>query len=132
MTNWPLRVTIVVPASMRDDANDLAMVLGSGPANAATFGPASWVDAQGVTYSVASTLAKAGFPSAASSTLGRPEWDEEPYVVNMAGARRAQAALLVGTVDDDLPPLQAGKVIAIIGGSPLLVVAEMGLTRIEG
>lgn len=130
MTNWPLRVTIIVPASMRDDANDLAMVLGSGPANAATFGPASWVDAQGVTYSVASTLAKAGFPTAASSTLQRPEWDEEPYVVNMAGAGRAQAALVVCTADD-LTPLQAGKITAIIGGQPLTVLSLIGLTPIN-
>ena len=130
MSRWPLRVTIIVPAAMRDDANDLAMVLGSGPANARTFGPAIWEDAQGGTYSVASTQAKGGFPAAASSTLERPEWDEEPYVVNMTGAGRAQAALVVCTADD-LAPLQAGKVTAIIGGNPLSVVVVMGLTRIE-
>lgn len=129
MTNWPLRVTIIVPESMIEDANDLAMVLGSGPANGATFGPASWVDSSGATYSVASTQAKVGFPTAASSTLERPAWDDEPYAVNMAGARRTQAALVVCTADD-LAPLQTSGILAVIGGTPLSVLTMIGLSRV--
>jgi hypothetical protein len=94
-TAYQFRATIIVPDAMRDDANQLAMVLGEGPADEKTVGAPSYEDAVGNLYAVASTVATGNFEPVATSTLERPAWDSEPYVVNMTGAERAQAALYV-------------------------------------
>jgi hypothetical protein len=130
MTEWSMRVTIICPAAMRDDANDLAMVLGSGPSDGATFGAAMWTDTSGNLYAVASTLARGAFPVAAASPLARPAWDAEPYQVNMTGAERAQAALVIY---DPAAPMRAGpdRLLAIIGDDPQAAVADAGVSYVE-
>jgi len=40
-----MRLTIACPATIRSDANQLAMVLGYGPADAETYGSLNWQDA---------------------------------------------------------------------------------------
>ena len=40
-----MRLTIACPHALRDDANNLAMVLGYGPADAETYGELNWRDA---------------------------------------------------------------------------------------
>jgi hypothetical protein len=94
-TAYQFRATIIAPDAMRDDANQLAMILGSGPADEKTFGEPRYEDAAGNLYAVASTVATVNFEPIATSTLERPAWDGEPYVVNMTGAERAQAALYI-------------------------------------
>jgi len=94
-TAFKYRATIIVPDVMRDDANQLAMILGSGPADEQTFGEPRYEDAAGNLYAVASTVATGNFEPVATSTLERPAWDSEPYVVNMTGAERAQDALYI-------------------------------------
>ena len=42
-----MRLTIACPNALRDDANQLAMVLGYGPADAETYGELNWQDAGG-------------------------------------------------------------------------------------
>lgn len=130
MTEFVMRVTIICPAAMRDDANDLAMVLGSGPADGATFGAATWVDTSSNTYAVASTLARGTFPAAAGAALVRPAWDVAPYQVNLTGAERAQAALVIY---DPAAPTMAGPVrlLAIIGDEPQAAVASAGVSYVE-
>lgn len=120
-----MRVTIFAPEAMIDDANDLAMVLGEGPDDARTFRTAGNFDARGNAYSVASTPARATFPAAAGSALSRPSWDVEPYAINMAGARRAQAAL---AIYDPAAPLQVDptRILAIIGDDPQAAIALAG------
>jgi len=65
------------------------MILGYGTADADTYRTADWQDAEGNRYACASTLVFGEFVGKATSPLERPEWDEEPYRVNMAGAARA-------------------------------------------
>lgn len=132
MSGWIMRVTICVPEAMRHDANDLAMVLGSSAADAGTFGAAAWVDAEGNGYCVASTLARATFSAAAGTALQRPDWDAredgEAYVISMAAARRAQAALVI--YDADAPRTAAPDIIlAVIADDPVQAVSVAGLTR---
>lgn len=130
MTSWPLRVTIAVPASRKDDANDLAMVLGRGPADARTFTSDVWEDAAGNRYCLASTQARATFPSIASSTLDRPEWDDTPYKVNMAGANRAQDALVVYTPQT---PYQASpdKIVAVVDVPVAIAIDLLGISQVQ-
>ncbi|TKA96897.1 hypothetical protein FAZ78_08990 [Cereibacter changlensis] len=89
-----MRITIACPEALIADARHLAMVLGYGPADAETYREANWRDAAGNLYAVASTLVFDGFVGKATTALERPDWDEEPYAVNMAAARRSQAALV--------------------------------------
>ena len=42
-----MRLTIACPGALRDDANQLAMVLGYGPDDAETYGELNWQDAGG-------------------------------------------------------------------------------------
>ena len=49
-----MRLTIACPELMRDDANNLAMVLGYGPDDAQTYIALNWQDADGNLYACAS------------------------------------------------------------------------------
>lgn len=89
-----MRLTIACPEALIADAQDLAMVLGYGPADAGTYQAASWQDAAGNRYAMASTMIFGAFVETATTALERPEWDVEPYQVNMAGAARAQMQLV--------------------------------------
>ena len=89
-----MRLTIACPEALRDDANQLAMVLGYGPSDAETYGELNWQDVDGNLYACASLPVSDTFTSAAQSPLQRPAWDTDSHV-NMAGANRAQAALVL-------------------------------------
>jgi len=121
-----MRLTIACPDALRDDANNLAMVLGYGPADALTYGSLGWQDAAGNLYAAASLPVSDAFTTAAQTGLERPEWDTEPYTINMAGANRAQAALVFS-----LEPVQAmpDKLTACAGDDSAATLAAMGLTH---
>ena len=65
------------------------------------------------------------FTTAAQSGLQRPSWDTDNHV-NMAGANRAQAALVFS-----LTPVTAmpDKLTACVGDDALATLAAMGLTH---
>jgi len=122
-----MRLTIACPDAMRDDANQLAMVLGFGPADVATYGALNWQDAAGNLYAVASLPVGASFTTIAQTALQRPAWDTDNHV-NMAAANRAQAALVFS-----LEPVLAmpDKLTACAGDDALATLAAMGLTQVE-
>jgi hypothetical protein len=122
-----MRLTIACPDALRDDANQLAMVLGYGPDDAATYVALSWQDAAGNLYACASLPVGAAFTTTAQSGLQRPAWDTD-NVISMAGANRAQAALVFS-----LEPVQAmpDKLTACAGDDALATLAAMGLTQVE-
>ena len=127
-------ITIAVPAAHVSDANNLAMVLGYGPPDEQTYGEPVWQDADGNLYSVTSLTAVPVFVTNALSPLERPEWDVEPYRVNMAAANRAQALVTFWQASEEAPePPQAApdRIVAVAGTEGLAAVAAMGLTRIE-
>ena len=126
-----MRLTAICPAAMVDDANALAAVLAYGPADLQTFVP-GWQDANGTAFYVASWDADDAWVSGAQSALGRPAWDTA-NVVNMAGAGRAQQALVLWTPTeaDPTPPKATVSIMLVIGGMPpLTALAAAGLTKV--
>ena len=122
-----MRITIACPDALRDDVNNLAMVLGYGPYDAETYGSLNWEDAAGNLYACASLIVSDTFVSTAQSTLSRPAWDVD-NIIDMDAARRAQAALVFS-----LTPVTAmpDKLTACAGDDALAVLAAMGLTQVE-
>ena len=122
-----MRLTIACPEALQDDANQLAMVLGYGPSDAETYVALNWHDVDGDLYACASLSVSDTFTTAAQSGLQRPAWDTDSHV-NMAGANRAQAALVFS-----LTPVAAmpDKLTACVGDDALAVLAAMGLTQVE-
>ena len=122
-----MRITIACPDALRDDANNLAMVLGYGPSDAETYGSLNWLDTAGNLYACASLIVSDTFTTAAQSGLQRPSWDVDT-IIDMDAARRAQAALVFS-----LTPVTAipDKLTACAGDDALATLAAMGLTQIE-
>jgi len=122
-----MRLTIACPNALRDDANNLAMVLGYRPDDAETYVGLNWQDAGGNLYACASLPVSDTFTTTAQSPLQRPAWDID-NTVNMAGANRAQSALVFS-----LTPVAAmpDKLTACVGDDALAVLAAMGLTQVE-
>ena len=122
-----MRLTIACPDALRDDANQLAMVLGYGPADAETYGGLNWQDAGGNLYACASLPVSDAFVSKAQSTLSRPAWDTD-NIIDMDAARRAQAALVFS-----LTPVTAmpDRLTACAGDDALATLAAMGPTQVE-
>ena len=120
-----MRLTIACPEALRDDANQLAMVLGYGPSDAETYVALNWQDAGGNLYACASLIVSDAFTTTAQSPLQRPSWDTDSHV-NMDAARRAQAALVFS-----LTPVTAmpDKLTACVDDDALATLAAMGLTR---
>ena len=122
-----MRLTIACPEALRDDANNLAIVLGYGPSDAQTYVALNWQDADGNLYACASLIVSDAFTTTAQSGLQRPAWDVD-NIIDMDAARRAQAALVVS-----LTPVTAmpDKLTACAGDDALAVLAAMGLTQVE-
>ena len=122
-----MRLTIACPDALRDDANNLAMVLGYGPDDAETYGKLNWQDAGGNLYACASLTVSDTFTTAAQSGLQRPAWDVD-NIIDMDAARRAQTALVFS-----LTPVTAipDKLTACAGDDALSTLAAMGLVPFE-
>ena len=122
-----MRLTIACPEALRDDANNLAMVLGYGPSDAETYGSLNWLDTAGNLYACASLIVSDTFTTTAQSGLQRPSWDVD-NIIEMDAARRAQAALVFS-----LTPVTAmpDKLTACAGDDALATLAAMGLTQVE-
>jgi len=122
-----MRLTIACPKALRDDANQLAMVLGYGPDDAKTYVALNWKDVDGNLYAVASLTVSDTFTTAAQSGLQRPSWDTDS-AISMAAADRAQAALVFSLEAVEVAP---DKLTACAGDDALATVAAMGLTQVE-
>ena len=125
-------ITIAVPAAHVSDANDLAMVLGYGPPDEKTYGEPVWKDAEGNLYSVSSLTAVPVFVVNATSELQRPEWDLEPYTVNMNAAKRAQSIVAIhDNAAESYLLASPDKIVAYLDSDALTAIKNMGLTRVE-
>jgi hypothetical protein len=125
-TEYTQRVTIAAPAAHIPDANQLALCLGESRADDKTFTSASYQDADGNLYSVASTVAKSVFAEMAGQPLQAP--DHAPDM-DLAAATRAQALLQING------GIASPDVIAVILGdrkeSAQDHINALGLTRVE-
>jgi hypothetical protein len=107
-TEYTQRVTIAAPAAHIPDANQLALCLGESSADDKTFTSASYQDADGNLYSVASTVANPVFAQMAGLPLQAP--DHAPGM-DLEAATRAQALLQINN------GIAGPDVIAVILGS---------------
>ena len=121
-----MRLTIACPDALRDDANDLAMVLGYGPDDVQTYVALNWQDVDGNLYACASLPVSDAFTTTAQATLQRPAWDTD-NIINMAAANRAQAALVFSLTPVTAMPV---KLTACAGDDALATLAAMGLTHV--
>ena len=87
-----MRLTIPCPAAWRPDANHFAMALGSGPAEALTYGSLNWLDTAGNFYACASLIVSDTFVSMAQSTLSSPAWDVDNIIEMGCGTARTSGA----------------------------------------
>ena len=78
-------------------------------------------------YACASLPVSDTFTTTAQSPLQRPAWDTDIHV-NMAGANRAQAALVFSLTPVMVLP---DKLTACAGDDALATLAAMGLTQVE-
>lgn len=116
-----MRVTIACPEALIGDANQLALCLGYGPGDAQTYGAASWVDAMGNRYAVASAVVSDGFAAAAVAQLTAPPWG-----CDLSAAGRAQEKIRIGGRADP------AALVAVFGDDPAAALAVLGVTRSEG
>lgn len=120
-------ITAAIPAALVDDANDLAMCLGTSLADGETFRGLNWVDGQGNLYAAAAFEWDDERIEQVAVTLVRPAWDSDKSV-NVTGANRAQD---VWTFSMDAV-LAVPSVITVRGGvDGLTALMEMGLTQTE-
>jgi len=91
-TEYTQIATIAVPEALISDANQLALCLGESSADDQTFGAATYQDADGNLYAVASTVAKPIFAEMAGQPLQAP--NHAPGV-DLEAATRAQAMLQI-------------------------------------
>jgi hypothetical protein len=108
------------------DANELAMVLAEGPPDKLTYANPSWQDADGNLYAVSSFEAGPTFVGKALSMLARANWDKSQFI-NMAGARRAQARVVLAQEPQKARP---DIILALPGVDGLAALEAMGLTLV--
>jgi len=124
-------ITAACPANMLDDANALAAALAFSADDLATFRALNWQDAAGNLYAAASFEASPEWIAAAQTAFQRPAWDAESQV-NLTGASRAQAAIVLWIADGETePPLAAlGKLTVVAGLDGRIALASMGLAAV--
>jgi hypothetical protein len=126
-----MRLTVSCPEALRDDANQLAMVLAFSEADALTYGALNWQDSEGNLYAAASFIALDHWIAAATQPLQRPEWDTGE-IIDMDAAERAQAALVVWLGgEEDVPQATPDALTVVAGDDGLASLASMGLTQVE-
>src|SRR5690554_2705940 len=91
-TQYAHTVTIAVPETHIDDANQLALCLGESASDDQTFTTTNWQDADGNLYAVCSTVAKPVFVELASQPLQAPDYAPD---VDLEAAPRAQGLLSI-------------------------------------
>nr|DAL11091.1 MAG TPA_asm: hypothetical protein [Bacteriophage sp.] len=117
------RITAAAPDALTYEANQLAMCLGQGPADANTFVGLGWQDASGNLYSAASWEATDQWIIRAQEPLVRPDWDTD-YLIDMPAAEAAQAAMVFSTEPIPATPTQ---ITAVTGDDGPAMLAAMGL-----
>ncbi len=123
-TRYTTRATIAVPQAMISDANQLAACMGLSLADLNTFGAASYRDEQGNLYAVCSAaMTPRVLQEVSAGQLVRPEFDPNRQI-NMTGAGRALALLVI-----DVVPASPEKIVAIIDINPSSAITAMGLTQ---
>jgi hypothetical protein len=126
-TQYTNRLTLAVPESLIDAANNLALIMGRSADDINTFTQATWQDANGNLYAVASAVSKPIVVQALSTGLPDPL----PTHAEDADIALAQQALDAIVVFDTGVLADTDIIVLAIDDDPLTVLADMGLTRVE-
>ena len=126
------QITMIVPAAHRADATALVMTMGASAADwQGAFANLGWQASDGAQFALACWDARDGWLADAQATPVRPDWDGEPFAVNLAGAVRARALLEVHEPGEGVSVSQAsGETILVLVGNPEALVAAARLVRI--
>lgn len=124
-----IRITIACPENLIAEANQFALCVGNTPADAKTFGSATWEDGQGERFALASLLAGPHFPQVAAQPLRAPDHSQHADVV---AASIAQAALQIWSPlsSESFPSLSADLLVAVIGLDAALAIPLLGLSPV--
>lgn len=127
-----INILTAAPEAKLANANQLAMVLGEGPADVNTWGHLIHQDAQGNRYSVRNLWVPMAWVAAAQAPLERPAWDTED-IIDMDAAMAAQTALRFWMAGMETEPPKASQdtLTALAGVDPTAGLAMLGLTAIE-
>jgi hypothetical protein len=127
MSQYTNRLTLSVPESLIDAANNLALVMGESVSDINTFTQANWQDTSGNLYAVCSAVSKPIVVQALSTGLPDPL----PSHAEDADVTLAQQALDAIVVFDTGVLVDTDIIVLAIDSDPLTALAEMGLTRVE-
>lgn len=124
-----IRITIACPEGMMSEANQFALCVGNSPADAQTFGSATWEDGTGERYALASLLAGAQFPQVAGAPLQAPAYTPD---ADIAEAGIAQAALRIWSPmsQGSFPEIGPDRLVAVIGLEAGLAIPLLGLSPV--
>jgi hypothetical protein len=127
MSQYTNRLTLAIPESLMDAANNLALIMGESASDINTFTTATWQDASGNLYAVCSAVSKPVVVQALSTGLPDPL----PSHAEDADVTLAQQALDAIEVYGEGVTVSTSKIVLAIDDNPLDALAGMGLTRLE-
>ena len=126
MSQYTHRMTLVVPESLMNQANQLALIVGESSDDDKTFTTANWQDKDGNLYAVCSTMIK----PIVLSLLDTPLTDS-PLQAEGADLSQAQQALDKVVMYKQGDKASTAKIMCAIDFEPLQAFSDMGLTIIE-
>jgi hypothetical protein len=137
MTQYTNRLTLAVPESLMDAANNLSLIMGRSADDINTFTTATWEDITGNLYAVASAVSKPIVVQALSTGLPDP-LPAHAEDADIALAQQAldaievfQSAQGMGESVTEATQAAPSAIILAIDNDPLTALTEMGLTRVE-
>ena len=126
MSQYTHRMTLVVPESLMNQANQLALIVGESSDDDKTFTTTNWQDKDGNLYAVCSTMIK----PIVLSLLDTPLTDS-PLQAEGADLSQAQQALDKVVMYKQGDKASTAKIMCAIDFEPLAAFADMGLTIVE-
>jgi hypothetical protein len=127
MTQYTNRLTLAVPESLMDAANNLALIMGESDSDINTFTTATWQDESGNLYAACSAVSKPAVVNALSTGLPDPL----PSHAENADVALAQQALDAIVVFDVGVLVDTDIIVLAIDNDPVTALTEMGLTRVD-
>lgn len=128
MTEYIHRITIAVPESYINIANQLALIVGESPTDINTFSQASWQDKDGNRYAVCSAVVKPVVLSIYHSKLSELEL---PEFKQQADIEQAQQALDMMVLYDGTQQVSTDSIMCAVDYDPLTTLEAMGLSVID-
>lgn len=125
MTDYTHRMTLAVPESMIDAANQLALIAGESADDVNTFTNANWQDKDGNLYAVCSTVVKPIVLSLFGQSL-----DDAPLNDDNADKTLAQQALDAAVMFSDGIRATTDSIVIAVDIEPLTALESMGLSLI--